>query len=218
VDALLAGIASNAITACALACVVWFLFQTRFLRKRPAERYVLALVLLVKLVSPPLFAIPLPGFPDFRASDAGGSPIDKVLPLARASGLAAALDTPDMSREDAAGVNEFPVAQVPQTSSDNNRAYNLRAIAIVLFGGSLLGTTLIWFQLLWQWRRVRQALRFSSTPTGSVAALLADVCDRMACRQVPRLCVTGGRIPPMLWAGSRLPWIVLPRSLIEPDG
>ena len=217
VDALLAGILSNAIAACALGCVAWILFRTRFLRRRPAERYVLALILLVKLVSPPLLGIPLPGFPVLTKSDVGGPAVHTLPRIAQPSGPTAGSDTPHGSREAAAGVDDFRVAQAPRarTSSGNTRAFDVRAVAFVLCGGSLLGTTLIWLQLHRQWLRVRRVLRLSSTATGSVTALLAEVCDRMGCRRVPHLCVAGGRIPPMLWAGSRQPLIVLPKSLIE---
>jgi len=217
VDALLAGIVSNAITACALAFLVWIFFQTRFFRQRPAERYVLALVLLVKLVSPPLFAFPLSGFPDLTASDVGGSAVDTLPPIPQALNTGAGLDSPDVSREVAVGVNDLHAAQAPlaQTSSDSSRAISVRAIAMMLCGGSLVGTTLIWLQLLRQWRRVRQVLRLSSPATEALTALLVKVSGRMGCRRAPRLCVAGGRIPPMLWAGSREPRIVLPKSLIE---
>jgi beta-lactamase regulating signal transducer with metallopeptidase domain len=217
VNALLAGVVSNAITAFVLACVVWIVFKTQVLRRRPAERYLLALVLLVKFVSPPLFGISIPGFPELTASDVESSAIDRFSPIAQASDSTVGLHHPDISRELAASVHDFLVAQAPvaQTASDDTRAFSVHAIAMVLCGGSLLGTTLIWLKLLWQWRRVRQVLRLSSPATESMATMLAEVCDRMGCRQVPHLCVARGRIPPMLWAGSRRPWIVLPSSLIS---
>jgi beta-lactamase regulating signal transducer with metallopeptidase domain len=201
-------VANSAITV-ALACVA--VVVTHVVR-RPALAYAAWLVVLVRLIMPPLIGVPVPNpFSDIARplevaergplTSAVRTVADAVVltsaPIS-ASRFVATLDTP---------------ANMARPSIDSPSQSDVRlALPKLLVALSLAGSAL-WF-LLAVVRLVRfdRCLRTAAPAPEPLKRAYRTLASRMGLRNYPELVVVHGRIPPLLWTAGKAR-IVLPADL-----
>jgi beta-lactamase regulating signal transducer with metallopeptidase domain len=201
----------NLLLTAGLAIVLVLLGRLPSLDRRPALRQWLWLLLLAKLVTPPLIGVPL-------------------LPAAAPGDGATAIATPSGDRvKDHASAFDQPVQTNPavddevfgRAGRDANRVVlqDLRIHAQTLIVGGLIAVSLIGTCVLLAVHGVRAAkllrwLRRAGAENALLAEACAEVASRLAIRDVVRSCVVDARTTPLLCAW-RQPLVVVPRQLVD---
>ena len=213
-------LAWNVVLAGALAIAVGIAGCLKVVRHRPGLRHTLWLLVLVKLVTPPL--IPLPVLParsdesstaqrDRRSNPTEREPFEHPLD-ARESGS---------SLGDADGgsyaLRERPA--LPASSADvaTDRSEGvLWSSLVLLVGFSACGTAVVITSGI---RRTVQVSRLLlRSPMAGVERLeLASrrAAARMGLKHSPQICVVDARVAPMLWAGWHRPVVIVPKTLAD---
>jgi beta-lactamase regulating signal transducer with metallopeptidase domain len=192
--------AENTLVALVLAALVYGL--TRIWRNPPVA-HLLWLLVLVKLVAPPVFRL------DWRAlgpSLAGEAENRQALDLARFERHQAQIDFPagDWS-VDQAPPGHHPPAGVPPFW---NRA---RPILLGLWlGGAALCAVIAALRIVRFERRLRGALPASER----LQRLTLEIAGKLGVRRVPGVRCADSVAVPMLWCAGRRPTIVLPLRLL----
>ena len=212
----------NQLIAALAAVAVWLLCRTRTLQRRPALCHGLWLLVLVKLVTPSLVAVPvLPSSADKE---------DRVAAIAPTSGMdsgdrSAEMDSSVVTTADAATeiASKSPDA-LPADLDDGparvdaahaSPAWTMQQIYVGLLTISLLGTAALWLAALGQHRRVARLLNGVADPAGREAVLLASISHRFELRSAVSLRVVDAPIAPMLWAEPGNAAVILPRKLVD---
>lgn len=185
---------TNALLATALAGV------TTLATRRwtsPALAHVLWLLVVARLLAPPVFGLPIPFL---RAAEAP------------ANSLPPAVDAVVMPIGDEAGPHP---AEVPPTAGAAEPLVQPTATWSRLLAGIWLGGSLVFLVSLargvWRFRRfLARAEPAEEALQRRVAALAADV----GVRRPPRVLVAGGRFPPTLWGPGREALVVLPTDFL----
>ena len=197
---------TNAVSATVLALVA--LVSSRWI-KRPAVVHTLWLLVLLKLIAPPI--VPFGVLP--RASD-------PPIPSARAETAPSEATEPMISHVLAPGedvpasfASERPVT-LGTPPKDAGRAWRdfLPLIAVVLWGGGAV------FMLAMTIVRTRRAVRFMTLAvpaSWSVQAATRVLAARMGLARAPAVRMVPVITSPMLWAVGKRPEIVLPAPLVE---
>ncbi|MGO9113542.1 MAG: M56 family metallopeptidase [Thermoguttaceae bacterium] len=203
----------NLLLTAGLAIVLAVLSRLTSLRKRPALRHWLWLLLLVKLVTPPLIAVPLLPAAVVDGDDTAAIVAQPAKPMEpRAS-------TRDQQR---AGVNSAADAMAFAgigCGAGEITAAEPQSHTHALFLGGLLAVSLIGTCVLLTVQGVHGANVYRwLRRAGRENSLLAESCDAIASslgiHAVVRSCVVDARTTPLLW-GWRRPLVVVPRRLIE---
>lgn len=233
-DTLLAIGASNAGLALVLAFVT--LLITRF-RVHPQLAHALWLLVLVKLVTPPVVHLPTPmGWFEESRGD-GDSTVETVRESAapvtgdappsadptppievRTVDVDEAVPTPEasptevvVSEADSRDVARAGPSGPVERSSPWPRIRWTSVLAVVWLAGSAV-------LVCWIVRgavRVRALLRSSQSAPGDLAQRAAELSKRIGLRRCPRVTVVDATIPPIVWCPGWVPRIVLPAALIE---
>jgi beta-lactamase regulating signal transducer with metallopeptidase domain len=175
---------TNAALAALLA--VPALLATRLMRRRPAVAHALWLLVLLKLVTPPLIVLPV--WPS-RAPEAAHSAQAVEGPLAPHSAGDVALEDADDEKE-APAPPPWPLELY---------------LACLWLAGSAV-------YLLTAWLRMRRLGRLLASLPEAEAGV-ASLASRLGLSRAPRVLLAPGRIPPMLSAAWGPACIVLPRDL-----
>lgn len=184
-------LALNAASASLLGGLVWV--AGRFVR-RPGVMHALWIIVLLKLVTPPLVevaALPRPG-----ATDAGPALSAAVLPPDVLARIAAA-PPPDPSLRDQA-LSAWATLADP--------------LGFWIWSAGIVGLLLI---------GVLRAVRFRRLVAGSPIAPPAmreragRLARRIGVRRCPTVRLVDGRVPPMLWGGPGSCEILFPRALVD---
>jgi bla regulator protein BlaR1 len=195
--------ASNAVAAVALGAAVAALAPA--LARRPAVMHALWLLVLLKLVTPPLFEIPVgvPGLEEAAVVVEPTVPPEEVdlqdmewawVDLPEATTI---VPTPDASAVDEA--RPWPI----------ELATACRVLGGVWLAGALATAVLAGSRILRFQRSLRDASPAGLAVEGEVAALAAD----MGLRRPPRVDFIDARVTPMLWGMGWRPRLILPRML-----
>ncbi len=201
----------NLLLTAGLAIVLAAIGRLPSLGRRPAFRHWLWLLLLAKLVTPPLIAVPL-----LSAVAGGGDRAATATPPGKPAGRGEpALDWRiefDPAVDGANLASAGRGADVAALRESPQRAQTL------LLGG-LLAVSLIGTCVLWTVHGVHAAklcrwLRRVGTEDSLLAELCADVASSLKIRGVVRSCVVDAQISPLLW-GWRRPLVAAPRQLID---
>lgn len=224
---------SNLLAATVLAIMV--LIITR-LGRRPALAHSLWLIVLVKLVTPPLILVPLPWLTAASSLEEKGaaSPVGTAFPvdsppvpaaLAAADDVMEKLNLPATSQvqtKDSPQEKHFPLQRgglVPAVGPSVDGGVRIEEGEEVSFdgwmlaGGLWLGGSLFWF-LLTGWRawRFQRLLRHARPADGE----LQSEAQRLACllglRRCPRVWLISGKLSPLLWS------FLGPARLLVPEG
>jgi len=195
-SALLNAILLNALVATALAVVVWVTGIIPTLRRRPGLRHGLWIVVLLKLVTPPLFEMPI--LPGWLVANPAPMLHPKAIPLDNlpAIGSVAAGDL-------------RPV--LPPMAARNTAGSDWLSIAALVSGFGTL--TVLTFATCQIWR-LRRALRGGATNDERLGRIGGMAADRMGLAVVPTVCVVAANVSPLLWVRRSGPLIVLPRRLV----
>ncbi|MEX2174368.1 MAG: M56 family metallopeptidase [Pirellulaceae bacterium] len=181
----------NHLVAALMAMAVWLACRTRILTRRPAVCHGLWLLVLLKLVTPPI--VPLP-----------------ILPAM----VAAEPSTPGIIPPERIASATLPCAPLPCVTPPSP----WRNVCFALLGASLLVSCALWIAAARQFVRVRRLLRGSAVAAGRADELLREVSQRFNLRTAVKLQLVDAPIAPMLWAEPGRPAIVLPRSLARSLG
>ncbi len=202
----------NLLLTAGLAIVLAALCRLPSMHRRPALRYWLWLLLVVKLVTPPLLAVPL--LPVIVSND----------------GTVAIAATPDQPAMLPQQAFEYPVQTMPAvdvtatgfadngSEGDTTVATSLESSSTPYLAGllavSLFGTCLLLIVNAVRAANLYRWLNRAGTHNSLLAAACADVASSLGIREVVRSCAVDTRTTPLLLAWGR-PLVVVPRQLIE---
>jgi beta-lactamase regulating signal transducer with metallopeptidase domain len=213
VDTLLQVGLSNAVAACVLAVVA---AAVGYFCRRPAVRHALWLLVLLKLVTPPVY-VPVP------------RPAEVAAPAVEAPPAEVALD-PDPEVEAPPvpeGVLELAFADDPAERPEEpdatppavraREAAGSPAVAwqpLVLT--AWLGGSAVWLALaVLRARRFARLLRYARLAPASLQRDAAGLAARLGLAQAPVVRLLPGRVSPMLWAPGLGTWLLLPKALLD---
>ncbi len=182
---------SNIAVAGLLAILAWLVGRWQ---RRPALTHALWLLVLVKLMTPPLVTLPLPTWPTPTAEVAEPAPIE--IPV----DLPVALEELWVESAEPA-----PVAVEPPVAWD----WLEPTLLAVWFAGSVM-----WFGMVWiRRRRFQRWLACAEPASLSIREQALALADRMdiAC---PRVVATDALVSPLLWVWGRSAYLLLPRELM----
>jgi beta-lactamase regulating signal transducer with metallopeptidase domain len=188
--------------ATALGIVVWGVCSLRSLQERPAIVHTLWLLVLFKLVTPPLIPVPV------LSSDTHTKPFEK-------SDAQLATATPESSSWPAPLASDSGISKSP--AAPNALVLPLSTIAWpwLLAVTSACGTATLIFISVSRFSRVAQVLRRARASDGHFAELAASAAQRLGVGTIPKVLVVDAPIVPFLWSKLSRPVIVLPNKLIE---
>jgi beta-lactamase regulating signal transducer with metallopeptidase domain len=207
---------SNALAAAVLALLA--AAAGVLCRRRPALVHGLWLLVLVKLITPPLLRVPVL-WPAAPVADLP-APADALTEVS-----APAIPLPDRAVEEPpAGATqsapeergEDPPADgaVPAAESETAPAAPAWAWQY-LIGGAWLAGSLTWFVLAaWRLVRFRALLRHSQPASGELQETTRDLARKLGLARCPGVWLMPGRLAPMLWAGWGRPRLFVPGGLL----
>ena len=194
---------ANAVGAAVLAAVVW---GVCWACRRPAICRAMWIVVLLKLLAPPVVSVPVYKWLGHR--EVGRAEVRAAEPVAAVpiSGLA---DPGVVARVDDSGVSNAPAQTRTQTWT---QTWTLRALSIlpIVWGAGTLALLAVGMI------RVVVLLRLlGGAPTGdeSVQDMVRWVSARLGVRTPPTVCFVRGVVCPALWAFGRRPRVVVPQIL-----
>lgn len=185
---------ANVAMACALACVAWLLTRTR---KRPALAHLLWLLVLVRLVAPPLLPIAVIPLPE----------VTKTQPTVQ-PGIV--LSTTETVVDAPATTASHPVAR-PQNEAMSSALSTRDA----LFGIWGAGSALLLLLALRRSLRFTRELRRARPAPDHVLANAKVLASRLGLRRCPPVLVVDAAVPPLVWGFLCRPRVVLPSRLLR---
>jgi beta-lactamase regulating signal transducer with metallopeptidase domain len=215
VDTLLNVGLSNAVAASALAVVA---AVVGYFCRRPAVRHALWLLVLLKLVTPPVYvAVPRPADPT-ATPVALALPADEALAPAPDADLLAAGDAVEVVvEEDVVGLREDlavtlqaePREEPAGTPPAGGAAFPWQPLVLAAW----LGGSAVWLALAaLRARRFARLLRYGRPAPAALQREAAGLAARLGMARAPAVRLLPGRVSPMLWAARLL---LLPAGLLD---
>jgi beta-lactamase regulating signal transducer with metallopeptidase domain len=215
---------SNALVAGGLALVA---VAVSSVCRRPAVIHALWLLVLLKLVTPPLVRVPVP----WPVSD-DRPPATPAVRAALPEAPPAAVPLPDAAEEfpaagdeaqDAFEPPELPVFVLPASEENASVLAELPALPLTresdwvnALPGVWLAGTLVWFALAgWRIGRFQMLLRYARPARPALQQRTARLARQVGLTWCPRVWLVPGRVAPMLWAAGGLPRLLVPCSLLH---
>ncbi|HTU92525.1 MAG TPA: M56 family metallopeptidase [Gemmataceae bacterium] len=213
-DDLLSIAVSNAVAATVLALAA---LAVGAVHRRPALVHGLWLLVLLKLVTPPLVFLPIawpasaeplpPEVASIREEPADVSPVV-------AEEAAAPVVDPPAGEEEPAGVEAAPVIAepaMPPPAMPPQPSLWPQMLRIVWGAGALL-----WFLLaLERLHHFRRLLRFARPAPAALQERTLCLAHSLGLKRCPRVRLLPGRIAPMLWAIGGPPRLLVPADLLD---
>ncbi len=227
--ALMLAALSNAVVATLLALLA--VVGGRLCRRRPAVAHGLWLLVLLKLVTPPLLPIrvwstpsppaPLVSAPAAAPLVAPAGPEEIPAPQAEAVDLPPAHEAGPVEAVDplAAGASA-PTAPVESgTPGEPEPGSASDPSSVLLWWRGLLGLwalgSLGWFALAgWRLNAFRRLLRYAVPAPEAVRSRVAELAGRLGLTRCPEVRLLPGRLAPLLWAAGARPLLLLPQRLL----
>lgn len=214
-DALLHAVVSNALCAVPLALLVAGI--TRVCR-RPAVAHALWLLVLLKLLTPPLVALPVLGSPCGEGygvpSTQHGVPSTEYSVLRTAYSV---LHEPDPrvststdTQQPATAASEVADEYDPAPSRTAALSWQSALIIAWLFGAALW-----WSLTAWRLGRFHSCLRWASPASDAIGQQAGMIAAALGVRRCPRVWFVPATVSPMLWAFAGAPRLLLPTALWE---
>jgi beta-lactamase regulating signal transducer with metallopeptidase domain len=222
---------SNTVAALLLAVLV---IIVACVWRRPAVLHALWLLVLVKLVTPPLVWLPEPWT---EAADAAAASGERQPPDDSPNQGADALRSPETADSNPTLVDDasadsptweailVPAEDLPKTETASSLSPPVGAAAVLAstpavpwwivaaFGLWLVGTV-TWFVLAFvRLRRFRRLLRHAVPAPESLRQRANRLAEKMRLRRRPAVHLVPGRVAPMLWAVGGPPCILFPSEL-----
>lgn len=184
----------NALVATTLAVVVWAISFIPTLQRRPGLRHGLWIIVLLKLVTPPVVELQI--LPGWLAAQPAIRPHPKAIPL------------DNVSAERSASASRLRTWSRPPAGNIKDSTWPWIAALVSGIGTvtvAVLATGQIW--------RLRRALRRGAVPDERLRTIGVRAAERMGLSVVPTVCVVSANISPLLWVDRSGPLIVIPRRL-----
>jgi beta-lactamase regulating signal transducer with metallopeptidase domain len=205
-------VASNALVVAILAVLVAFLGR---IWKNPAALHFLWVLVLLKLITPPLATLPIPlpathaqlAVNDYEKSqvDPGASYVDAVM-----EGGPAVPSEPDQ-RSLTAQQRETEIAGAPP-SIETPRAIRWLPVLAWTWG---VGIVLVATGHAYRIFRFLSLLRAAETPVPAIVGMAERIGKRLRLTRVPEISLLPVRVPPSVWSLSGRPRVLLPMGLVE---
>jgi beta-lactamase regulating signal transducer with metallopeptidase domain len=191
---LLTSVLLNAIAATALAIAVWGVEWIPAIRRRPGLRHALWVVVLLKLVTPPLVELSILPAGLFVAPAPTRHP--PAIPLDGFS-PAPSMQSRDLSLElDSATTASAPVDWL-----------------LVMAAVCGLGTLAVLVVAVWQMGMLRFALRRSASRNDRLNGIARQAAAQMGVAAIPTITIVEANLSPLLWVRRCGPLIVIPGRL-----
>ncbi|HBI45970.1 MAG TPA: hypothetical protein DDY78_24400 [Planctomycetales bacterium] len=220
---------SNAVVALVMALVV---VTVACVWRRPAVLHALWLLVLVKLVTPPLVwvRVPWPIIPDAPAvAVARAAEPAPIEPLPEENTVfvpdsEAMRETPSVEVSNELAVSEtLPDALTPL---EPLAIPNTQNTTLVLVPGWMAVTCGVWLAGAFAWyalalvrlRRFRQMLRHAVPAPESLRQRTQRLAEKLRLQRCPGVWLVPGRVAPMLWAVGGRPRILFPADLLKQVG
>ena len=227
----------NVVLAALLAVVISLVGLTRYMRERPAFRHWLWLIVLCKLVTPPLLPLPVLTPPNLKTSRADTSEQTEAglarVPVAGERRVPRSVATlavdhlassPSQNAEFTnAEMGESVFSAVMNDGGDNPQKSESSAASSSLIDHWFAVLCSIWLavalvlmgRVFIQLRRLTCLLRRGDWENIKLNEIVRRDAKRMGIRQLPGVCVVRVRVTPMLWVMEGQPVVVLPYSLLS---
>ena len=212
----------NLVLCIPFGILIWCLCRIPGIHSRPAVCHGLWLLVLFKLVTPPLISIPILPAIGPSVSKESRFPAEHINRIA---------DLPPSSIESEQQLTVVPsIAKVSQslergesrtTVAPESLAARLskiilwRTVTFALVVASLATTLAIWLASFRQLQRLQRLLRDGESPSERVTQLLAGLAPRFRLRTVPELVIVDSPISPVVLSGPQHVIIVLSQQLIQ---
>ena len=211
-------VVSNVIFATGLAAVAVCLGR---ISTRPQVRHVLWLLVLVKLVTPPLVCIPvsytISELAGVGTSEDSGSVATSEQPTVAAKGtseheLQSPLDVESSP-------HQVPIAARTATQEADQRANAVATLKVPWLKvviGAWIGGSLMWFLLAGvRLLRFRNVLRYAQPVAESVQSEVRAIACKYGLRSLPSVLAVDANVPPLICACGGRTCIVLPSRLLD---
>jgi beta-lactamase regulating signal transducer with metallopeptidase domain/polyhydroxyalkanoate synthesis regulator phasin len=186
----------NSCLATGLAGVVFLAQRMRLLRNQPLLRHALWLLVLVKLITPPLVAVPISvGSAEWLQTSDEGTTFNPTA----TSGGALPATFPEVAQSEVSRWQKLWSAILTP------------AVALVFSG---LGSLVIAAVVLRRVRLISRLIDHTETGADSVQQETNRAAAQWEMRHVPAIRIVDGRVSPFLWVSMRQAFIVLPRELV----
>lgn len=195
---------SNAVAALVLALMAYLVGAVS---RRPALVHGLWLLVLLKLVTPPLIHIPinLPHATETVPVVADEQPASVLTPSEEPTLVV----LPRVADVEPTTVESILVAG-PPTGAPPDATYWLRILSMVWLAGSS-----VWFVLaLTRLVRFRRLLRFARPAPTPLQERCAHLSQSLGVKRCPQVCLLPGRIAPMVWGIGTSPRLFVPADLL----
>ncbi|HEV3448444.1 MAG TPA: M56 family metallopeptidase, partial [Gemmataceae bacterium] len=209
---------ANAVLATGLALVAWAAGR---LSRRPALAHALWLLVLLKLITPPLLTVPIswPSIMQTASMEPGADFFDEEVTEVTSPGQGE-----DFEPAQADARPEEPVAGGPARVAEVRRQPATRAIASArtpwssVWRSTLLaiwsaGALVFWSLTMLRIGWLRQLLRAGQPASAALQAQVRELSDRLGVAHPPLVWLVPVPIPPMLWAVLGTPKLLLPADL-----
>jgi beta-lactamase regulating signal transducer with metallopeptidase domain len=185
----------NAAVAALLAGLVWTLGCLSALRRRPGLRHALWVIVLLKLVTPPVIELSI--LPSWFAAPPRAMHL-RAIPL----------NDWEYSAAPVTGVLALPA----RSPADAVSRIDWTALLACCSG---LGTMAVLALAVRQTWRLRTALRRGECHDQRIAKIAARSAQRMGLAAPPAVCLVAARLAPLLWVRRSGPLVVLPQALVD---
>ncbi len=216
----------NIVFAAVVAVLVGLAGRTHYLCERPALRHCLWLLVLGKLVTPPLVPLPVLA-PNSKSAVADLVKTDTSERSVRTAAIHESGSRPVAFNSGALGASGAKVTQEDVATQSGNwsdvRDSNIQFAGlmrridwfVVLCSISLAVTIALIVCVFVQLRRLSRLLHRGHWESAKVNAIARREAQVMGIRQTPSVCVVNSVITPILWVKQARPVVVLPKSLLQ---
>jgi beta-lactamase regulating signal transducer with metallopeptidase domain len=200
----------NAVVACLLAFGAAAVAV--FARGRPALRHGLWLLVLVKLVTPPLWTVPVAwvGEPDVAAA-AGVDPA--AARDADADALEVVPEPTILAEPEPAAApvaSSVPVPAAVATTAPVPVAWPWRVYVLAIWGAGSVATCAM---AAWRVQQFRRILRQAAPAPQSLQEEVEALARRLSLARIPAIGMVPGAVSPLVWALLGRPCMILPQGL-----
>ena len=191
----------NACLTAVLAAAVGGVIRVPGVRRRPVLMHALWLLVLLKLIAPPL--VPLPVIPASLANLTAGSP---------ARGFAQHVPRGTASGEERPGVDSGQNGESLAVLDSHVWLPGKMPFAMLAVIASVAGTLLVLAAAWLDMRRIDRALHGGGPCDFRLRRVVRLCSRRMGLAKCPDARVVAANVSPLLWVGRRGPRIVVPRA------
>jgi beta-lactamase regulating signal transducer with metallopeptidase domain len=218
-ESLLSIALSNALAAAILAAVV--LLTSRLIRC-PALIHGLWLLVLLKLVTPPLFFVPV-RIPSFRSPDQVTTTDGDPKESPPASSIDSPVDLPEELPPATEPVQPVSVvmtnpplkedpAAAPAEAASESTPFDWLILLGILWATGSLGWLLLAVARI---GRMQYLLRFARSAPEELVKEVHDLAGRLGLSRLPSIWLVPGKVSPMVWSLGRVPRLLLPAELLR---